>query len=715
MSPIASAPPRLAVPARRPARGGVRAGRRRVGLRRPHRVLGGGRPGRREQALPLGHRQGARVPADRVAARGASLRRGEGGARLAVEHPPAGRLAGRGGATSSRARCSTAGGAPRRWREAAAHRRRGRRRAPDVARGVGAPALGGAATPTPSPSPIWPRSSTTSAVAQATATAGPTPRGPAVIIDCHGHYTTAPGAAQRLARASQLAAFRDGPPGAGYPADLRRRDPRVDRAEPAPAAPRARRRHDDLLAAGVRHGPPRGRRAGQHATGRGPATTSSRASSSCSRRRSSASASCRSHPAPPLDASVAELERCVTELGFVGCNLNPDPSGGHWTSPPLTDRYWYPIYEKMVELDVPAMVHVSSSCNPIFHATGAHYINADTTAFMQLIQGDLFADFPDLRLVIPHGGGAVPYHWGRYRGLADMLKQAAAERARDEERLLRHLRLPPARHRPAVPRSSTSTTSCSGPRWWAPSAASTRETGHYFDDTKRYIDAARPARGRRAKIYSGNARRVYPRLDKALRERQGAVDEPPRFTARRRLARVRTRTRSKPTLRRRRPGRSTPTATCSAPATVSLRAGAQVHAGRRGQGAAVRAARLPRLRAQRHRPGDLPRRRQQRPGGRAAGGRRTGPAAWRPSGPASSRAELADLHAAGVRGVRFNFVKRLVDPKPDDYYRGLAERDAPSSAGTSSSTSRPPTWPSAGSCSPACPRPSSSTTWAGPT
>jgi 2-pyrone-4,6-dicarboxylate lactonase len=38
-----------------------------------------------------------------------------------------------------------------------------------------------------------------------------------------------------------------------------------------------------------------------------------------------------------------------------------------------------------------------------------------------------------------------------------------------------------------------------------------------------------------------------------------------------------------------------------------------------------------------------------------------------------SRAELADLHAAGVRGIRFNFVKRLVDPKPDQYYLGLAD------------------------------------------
>jgi hypothetical protein len=113
----------------------------------------------------------------------------------------------------------------------------------------------------------------------------------------------------------------------------------------------------------------------------------------------------------------------VNELGFVGCNLNPDPSGGHWKEPPLTDRWWYPLYEKMVELDVPAMVHVSTSCNPCFHATGAHYINADTTAFMQFLTSDLFKDFPTLRFIIPHGGGAVPYHWGRYRGLAQDMKR----------------------------------------------------------------------------------------------------------------------------------------------------------------------------------------------------------------------------------------------------------------------------------------------------
>src|SRR5258708_1970491 len=119
--------------------------------------------------------------------------------------------------------------------------------------------------------------------------------------------------------------------------------------------------------------------------------------------------------APPANC-IPQLERIVTELGFVGVNLNPDPSGGRWSGPPLTDRSWYPLYEKLCELEVPAMIHVSSSCNPNFHATGAHYLNADTTAFMQVIQKNLFKDFPTLKLVIPHGGGAMPYYSGRPRG-----------------------------------------------------------------------------------------------------------------------------------------------------------------------------------------------------------------------------------------------------------------------------------------------------------
>ncbi|MDO5866754.1 MULTISPECIES: amidohydrolase family protein [Paenarthrobacter] len=114
---------------------------------------------------------------------------------------------------------------------------------------------------------------------------------------------------------------------------------------------------------------------------------------------------------------IAELRRTVTELGFVGANLNPDPSGT-WAGKPLTDESWFGLYEVIQELDIPVMIHVSTACNPNFHTLGAHYLNADTSVFMQLLQSDLFQRFPGLRFVIPHGGGAVPYHWGRYRGLS---------------------------------------------------------------------------------------------------------------------------------------------------------------------------------------------------------------------------------------------------------------------------------------------------------
>jgi 4-oxalmesaconate hydratase len=223
-------------------------------------------------------------------------------------------------------------------------------------------------------------------------------------------------------------------------------------------------------------------------------------------------------PGAPLAQVIQELRRCVLELGFVGCNLNPDPSGGHWTSPPLTDRHWYPLYEAMVELDVPAMVHVSASCNPNFHATGAHYINADTTAFMQFIQGDLFRDFPTLRFVIPHGGGAVPYHWGRYRGLADMLKRPPLD-----GHVMRNVFFDTCvYHQPGIDllvKVIDADNILFGSEMVGAVRGIDPLTGHYFDDTRRYIDALAIPDATKHKIFERNTRRVYPRLDRQLEAR----------------------------------------------------------------------------------------------------------------------------------------------------------------------------------------------------
>lgn len=228
-------------------------------------------------------------------------------------------------------------------------------------------------------------------------------------------------------------------------------------------------------------------------------------------------------PGVDTKTCLAEIDKCVNEYGFVGINLNPDPSGGHWTSPPLTDKYWYPIYEKMQEYDIPAMIHVSTSCNTCFHTTGAHYLNADTTAFMQLLQGNLFKDFPQLRFVIPHGGGAVPYHWGRFRGLAQALEKPLLE-----EHLLKNIYFDTCvYHQPGID-LLTDVIPVDNILFASEMIGAVRgidpQTGHYFDDTKRYIEATQNLSAEeRYKVYEGNARKVYPRLNEKLTRAQMAA------------------------------------------------------------------------------------------------------------------------------------------------------------------------------------------------
>ncbi len=224
-------------------------------------------------------------------------------------------------------------------------------------------------------------------------------------------------------------------------------------------------------------------------------------------------------PGVAVETCIPELVKCVAQYGAVAVNLNPDPSGGHWTSPPLTDPYWYPLYERLVDYDIPAMIHVSTSCNPCFHTTGAHYINADTTVFMQLVQGNLFKDFPKLRFVIPHGGGAVPYHWGRYRGLALALDKPSLT-----EHVLGNVFFDTCvYHQPGI-ELLTRVIPTENILFASEMIGAVRgidpDTGHHFDDTRRYIEATPLTATQKQQIYSDNARRVYPRLARALEKKR---------------------------------------------------------------------------------------------------------------------------------------------------------------------------------------------------
>ena len=335
-----------------------------------------------------------------------------------------------------------------------------------------------------------------------------------MIIDCHGHYTTVPAAHKRF-REAQLA---------------RLADPSLTEPEPAEI-------HDDEIRETIEQNQlklllerggdlmifsPQASAMEHHVPDPATAVAWARACNDLIDRvvglfpeHFVGACQLPQTPGGGLDDSIAELLRCVEELGFVGCNLNPDPSGGYWTSKPLTDPFWYPIYEALVELDVPAMIHVSASCNPNFHALGAHYLNADTSAFMQLIEGDLFADFPTLRFVIPHGGGAVPYHWGRYRGLADRLGRPPLDghvmkNVYFDTCVYHHAGVDLLHRVIDVDNILFASEMLGAVRGVDP------ETGFHWDDTKRYVDALDLREDERRKVFELNARRVYPRLDARL-------------------------------------------------------------------------------------------------------------------------------------------------------------------------------------------------------
>ena len=190
-----------------------------------------------------------------------------------------------------------------------------------------------------------------------------------MIIDCHGHYTVLPGAHDAW-REEQKAAFKAGAQCPPYPAIS---DDEIRETIEANQLRLIKERGADMTIFS-----PRASAMAPHVGDQSVAVKWAQVCNDLIGRVAGLypdvfAPVCMLPQSPEADmtSSIAELRRCVETMGFIGCNLNPDPGGGHFKHPPLTDEYWFPFYEAMCELDVPAMIHVSGSCNPAMHATGA--------------------------------------------------------------------------------------------------------------------------------------------------------------------------------------------------------------------------------------------------------------------------------------------------------------------------------------------------------
>jgi len=215
-------------------------------------------------------------------------------------------------------------------------------------------------------------------------------------------------------------------------------------------------------------------------------------------------------------AVTEELERCITELGFVGCVLNPDPGEGDGQAPPLGDEFWYPLYEKMVELDVPGLIH-SAGCRSHRESYSNHFITEESIAILSLVESNVFQDFPALRLIVSHGGGSIPYQIGRWRA------QRIQRQARPFDEDLRRLWFDTVLYSPEaldyLLRIVGTDRCLFGTETPGIGSALDPDTGRHLDDLRPVVEAIGwLSDDERAAIFEGNARTVFPRLSVPQRE-----------------------------------------------------------------------------------------------------------------------------------------------------------------------------------------------------
>jgi predicted TIM-barrel fold metal-dependent hydrolase len=209
-----------------------------------------------------------------------------------------------------------------------------------------------------------------------------------------------------------------------------------------------------------------------------------------------------------LSHCIAELDRCVNDLGFVAAYVSPDPAGRR-TTPGMHEPYWFPLYERACELDIPLIVHGTSSLDPRFRGVDRNYqlgfVTEQYLAVQFLRHSDVFQSFPTLRVLVCHCGGALdrfipgdPHNGSRHADnlffdscAYDPVFLEAAIKQRGVEQV------------------------CFGSEAPGSGRFPRPETGRSSDDLLPVIESfswLTPEDKR--KILNGNARRVFPALDK---------------------------------------------------------------------------------------------------------------------------------------------------------------------------------------------------------
>ena len=221
----------------------------------------------------------------------------------------------------------------------------------------------------------------------------------------------------------------------------------------------------------------------------------------------------------PVESLFDEITRCVDELGFIGVLVNPDPGEGRNACPPLGDPYWYPLYERLCELDLPAHIHSGNCCNGR-ETYDEHFIAEESLAITSIYRADVFDRFPSLRLMVSHGGGAIPYQIGRWRSHRERAR-AAGRVAKDAPRfddVLKQFWFDTCLHNKSSLELLFETVGvdrcCFGTERPGSGAGRDWTTGRPFDDLKPTLESIDSlTQDDLEGLFRSNVRRLFPRLD----------------------------------------------------------------------------------------------------------------------------------------------------------------------------------------------------------
>jgi len=157
---------------------------------------------------------------------------------------------------------------------------------------------------------------------------------------------------------------------------------------------------------------------------------------------------------------------------------------------------------------VPALIHSAGCKPPARESYSLHFILEETIAVTSLLSSEVFNDFPDLKLIVSHAGGAVPYQVGRF--MADAARNPKAETYIDRMRRLWFDTCLYQRIRSSCSsRRSAPIVVCRSEK---PGTGSVRnpENGRWFDDVRVLIDEIEWLTDEdRHAVFEGNARSLF--------------------------------------------------------------------------------------------------------------------------------------------------------------------------------------------------------------